>query len=79
MKTIYVDSCFLIALYDETDTNHSKARHNFVRYFDNTSNKLVVPWPILFETFINLKIDLFMTFNIKDFGDVCKKFHRSVL
>lgn len=149
MKTVFVDSCFLIALYDKRDKDHSKATDYFAKYFDNISNKLIVPWPILFETVstkmvrhrkgiellekdwktlkaqqrlellndldyrekaldecfketqkehqhyrtislvdrvirnmlsdVDLKIDLFITFNVKDFVDVCKKFRRTIV
>jgi len=50
MNTVCVDSGFLIALYDETDSYHSRARDYYLRYFSTTPNQLVVPWPILFET-----------------------------
>ncbi len=148
MRTVYVDSGFLIALYDETDEHHSSAKDDFVKYFDAVPNKLVVPWPILFETIstrmaknkkrismlekdlkklkeqqrlellndvdyrekaldecfketqkprnyralslvdrvirnmlsdVSLRIDYFMTFNVKDFEDVCRKFNRVVV
>ncbi len=148
MRTVYVDSGFLIALYDETDEHHSSAKDYFVKYFDAIPNKLVVPWPIFFETIstrmaknqkrismlekdlkklkeqqrieflndvdyrekaleecfketqkscnyrslslvdrvirymlsdVSLRIDYFITFNVKDFADVCKKFHRTVI
>ena len=51
MKTICVDSCFLIALYDETEvTRHSRAESIFLEYFDVVQNQLLVPWPILYES-----------------------------
>lgn len=50
MKTICVDSGFLIALYDETDGYHSRAKNYFVQYMIDVQNQLLVPWPILYET-----------------------------
>ncbi len=50
MKTVCVDSGFIIGLYDETDSYHSVATGFFVAYFENTENRLLIPWPILYET-----------------------------
>ena len=149
MKTIYVDSGFLIALYGKPDEYTTEANNYFNEYFKNTLNKLVIPCPILFETVstkmvrhrkglellekdwktlkaqqrlvllndldyrekaleecfkesqkdprsyrslslvdrvirnmlsdVSLRIDYFITFNIKDFEDVCKKFRRILI
>lgn len=49
MKTLCIDTGFLIALYDETDRHHPDARKRFVEFFDHTPNRLLVPWPILYE------------------------------
>lgn len=50
MKNICADSCFLIALYDESDPYHSESERYFVEAFENTRNRLVVPWPVLYES-----------------------------
>ena len=143
MKSVCVDASFLIALYDESDRHHSQAENYFTQYLDNVQNRLVIPWPILYETVstrmiknqkrmgtlkkdwetlekkrrlvllndlpfrvkaidecfkesqkpprqyrrlslvdrvirnmlseVNIKIDVFLTFDLKDFIDVCKK------
>ena len=148
MKTVCIDAGFLIALYDETDEYHSRAKDYFVQYFDIVQNQLLVPWPILYETVstrmvrhrkrmdmlkkdwetlekqrrlvllddlpfrvkaidecfeesrkdprryralslvdrvirnmlseVNIKIDVFITFNVGDFIDVCKRFRRTI-
>ena len=148
MINICVDSSFLIALYDEGDEHHLDAECIFLKYFDNSSNQLFVPWPILYESvssrmvkhknkidklwrdwqilrgqgrlylqddlpfrekaitecfeetrkpFIqyralslvdrvirnilsetSFKIDLFVTFDVKDFIDICARFNRNM-
>jgi predicted nucleic acid-binding protein len=50
LKIFCVDSNFLIALYDETEKHHSEAKNHFKYCFVDTLNKLVIPWPILYET-----------------------------
>ncbi len=50
MKSICVDAGFLIGLYDESDERHEKATGYFLSFFDSTRNRLLVPWPILYET-----------------------------
>lgn len=50
MNTVCVDSGFLLGLYDVTDPYHTKANEMFIRYFGETQNRLLVPWPILYET-----------------------------
>ncbi len=50
MNTICVDSGFLLGLYDDRDQYHSKAKDMFVQYFEGVQNRLLVPWPILYET-----------------------------
>ncbi len=50
MTTICVDSGFLIGLYDERDDHHSEAKKIFVQYFEAAQNRLIVPWPILYES-----------------------------
>jgi len=47
---ICVDSGFLIALYDETDEHHEKAKGFFVPHFTDSRDELLVPWPVLYET-----------------------------
>lgn len=51
MKIICVDTGFLIALYDKNDSNHQKAIDHFKDYFENKPNSILIPWPILYETF----------------------------
>ncbi len=48
---ICVDTGFLIGLYSEKDPRvRSKAENLFLQYFNNNiQNKLLVPWPILYE------------------------------
>ncbi len=49
---ICVDANFLIGLYSEKDPRvQSRAEILFVQYFENNiRNKLLVPWPILYES-----------------------------
>lgn len=149
MMTICVDSGFLIALYDQSDGHHKQAKQYFSTYFENTVNRLLIPWPILYEAVstrmvrgrgwivaierdwkilrqrnrldflpdqefrqtamdgclaeierppqhyralslvdrvvrgilaqVNVRLDLFITFNPKDFIDVCTRAHRAIL
>ncbi len=50
MKTICIDSGLMIAMYNPRDENHSKAKSYFNDYFSDERNKMLVPWPILYET-----------------------------
>jgi predicted nucleic acid-binding protein len=50
MSAICVDSGFLLGLYDERDQCHARANELFLAYFNNTVNRLLVPWPVLYET-----------------------------
>jgi predicted nucleic acid-binding protein len=47
---ICADSCFLIAIYDETDTNHGKAVECFTVQIERGPHTLVIPWPVLYES-----------------------------
>lgn len=47
---ICADSGFLIALYDNADQHHAEASGHFTTLFQSTANRLLVPWPILYET-----------------------------
>jgi len=49
MNGICVDASFLIGLYDETDDFHQKAKDYFLQYFPRGKNRLLVPWPIVYE------------------------------
>src|SRR5689334_6380327 len=49
MKLLCVDSGFLIGLYDETDQYHRKAKQYFSDFFSIGPNKLVIPWPTIYE------------------------------
>jgi len=44
------DAGFLIGLYDDRDEHHAEASNQFASYFQSGSNRLVIPWPILYET-----------------------------
>jgi predicted nucleic acid-binding protein len=50
MSAICVDSGFLMGLYDDRDQYHARANDLFVAYFSNSVNRLLVPWPVLYET-----------------------------
>jgi len=50
MRSICVDAGFLIGLYDESDEHHKKATEYFLEFFDLAQNRLLVAWPILYET-----------------------------
>ena len=51
MKNICVDSCFLIALYDNKDNNNKLSISIYENIFErNSENILIIPWPILYET-----------------------------
>jgi len=45
---ICADAGFLIGLYDEADQYHVDAERHF-RLFESRANRLVVPWPVLYE------------------------------
>jgi hypothetical protein len=51
MARVGVDACFLIGLYDESDSYHPTSVVHFELLFGekSTRNQLVVPWPILYE------------------------------
>ena len=51
MKVICADSGFLIGLYDTRDQYHVEAAAHFARLFEGEGNHLVVPWPVVYETF----------------------------
>jgi len=46
---ICTDAGFLIGLYDETDQYHGEAARHFDSLFEPGSNRLVIPWPVLYE------------------------------
>ena len=50
MMTICADAGFLIGVYDQRDERHDEAVGDFVRLFGNGVNRLLVPWPMLYET-----------------------------
>jgi len=50
MSDICVDTGFLVGLYVESDQYHERAQHCFFDYFGSGRNRLVIPWPILYET-----------------------------
>jgi hypothetical protein len=49
MREICVDTGFLIGLYNPADQFYEKARDYFSDYFGETGNRLLIPWPILYE------------------------------
>lgn len=49
MKAICVDTGFLIGLYDTNDEFHNIASRYFGEFFDTGTNRLLIPWPILYE------------------------------
>jgi predicted nucleic acid-binding protein len=51
MIFICIDSGFLFALCDPTDRYHKGAPELFAELFEDIPAVLVVPWPILYETF----------------------------
>lgn len=50
MSEICVDTGFLLGLYDLSDQFHEQSKRCFLEYFDSKPNRLVVPWPVLYET-----------------------------
>jgi predicted nucleic acid-binding protein len=50
MMTICADAGFLIGLYDQRDDRHDRAVEDFVKLFGSGANRLLIPWPILYET-----------------------------
>lgn len=62
MKTICIDTCFLLGVYDSTDQYHTKALQYFRDYFESKPNAIFIPWPILYETistrFVKNKVGL---------------------
>ena len=49
VNDICADASFLIGLYDERDHFHDRARDHFLRYFPKGNNRLIIPWPIVYE------------------------------
>ena len=45
-----VDTGFLIGLYGARDQYRPEASSHFLRLFGSGNNRLVIPWPILYET-----------------------------
>jgi predicted nucleic acid-binding protein len=50
MNDICVDTGFLLGLYVESDQYHQQAQRCFLDYFEVAPNRLILPWPILYET-----------------------------
>jgi predicted nucleic acid-binding protein len=51
VKRFVADAGFLIALHDDQDPYHERARHYFVEFFgDKPWSWLLVPWPVLYES-----------------------------
>jgi hypothetical protein len=50
MRRICVDACFLIGLCNGRDQYHAAAARYYQRLFEVNKNRMVIPWPILYET-----------------------------
>ena len=50
MRYVFVDSGFLIGLYGDRDQYRPQASSHFLRLFGSGNNRLLIPWPILYET-----------------------------
>lgn len=51
MKDVCVDTGFLIGLYQQRHDFHAKAQEYFDRFFAAGGYRMLVPWPIVYETF----------------------------
>ena len=51
MRDVCVDTGFLIGLYQQKHDFHVKAQEYFNRFFAEGGNRMLVPWPIVYETF----------------------------
>jgi len=49
MSDLCADASFLIGLYDERDDFHERAKTLFLSYFNQGNNRLIIPWPIVYE------------------------------
>jgi hypothetical protein len=50
MNNILIDSGFIFTLYYERDDRHSDAEQFFISHFQGSTNKLLIAWPILYES-----------------------------
>lgn len=50
MSDICVDTGFLLGLYVESDQYHARAQRYSSEHFESAPNRLIIPWPILYET-----------------------------
>jgi len=50
VRFVCVDTGFLIGLYGDRDQYRPQASAQFARLFGSGNNRLVIPWPILYET-----------------------------
>jgi len=48
-QAVCVDTCFLIGLYHDRDQYHAAASVHFSQLFDNGINRMLLPWPIVYE------------------------------
>jgi len=48
--TVCTDAGFLIGVYDQRDERHGHAVKSFVTWFGSGAHRLLVPWPMLYET-----------------------------
>lgn len=51
MRDVCIDTGFLIGLYQESHDFHAKAQEYFDRFFAVGGNRMLVRWPIVYETF----------------------------
>ena len=51
MTDVCIDTGFLIGLYQPNHDFHPRAQEYFDRFFARGGNRMLVPWPIVYETF----------------------------
>ena len=51
MRDVCIDTGFLIGLYQTKHDFHAKAQEYFDRFFAEGGNRMLVPWPVVYETF----------------------------
>jgi hypothetical protein len=49
LRQVCVDAGFVIGLYDDDDQHHEAATSHFSKLFVIGNNRMVIPWPILYE------------------------------
>ena len=56
MRRLCVDTCFLIGLCTERDQYYESATTQYEKLFERDRNRMVMPWPILYETLRTAKV-----------------------